>query len=126
MTDREQLEQLEAEFNLNGGRGIELADRIDKLRRKVYPDAPMTITLPVEAVNFYKAIQAAVEAALPDPTEVTESLIVTVDREITAINQQGVQTAPITDALDELWEHLREQGFVTPISDERLKEIRGE
>ncbi len=87
-------------------------------------EAPKTetihIELPPETVAFYKAIHEAVN----DPRLKTQDLLLQLDLEITEINDQGYPTADMTEILDDLWAHLKEQGWTLPISDEQLKEMR--
>lgn len=80
------------------------------------------IQLTPEAVAFYKAIHQAVN----DPRLRTQDLLVQLDQQITEIFDAGFPTSDITEVLDELWDHLKEQGATLPVSEERLKEIRGE
>ena len=80
------------------------------------------IELDEQTVAFYKEVHAAVN----DPRLRTQDLLVNLDQQITEVHDQGFPTSDLTYFLDELWQHLSEQGYTLPISEERLKEIRGE
>lgn len=82
--------------------------------------AKFEIELTPETVAFYK--EAAKIAN--DPRVKTQDLLLELDAEITEVHDQGYPTSDLTERIDDLWEHLQEQGWTLPVSDERLKEIR--
>lgn len=88
------------------------------------PDAPKQevhyIEIPPEGIAFYKAIHEAVN----DPRLKTQDLLIQLDQEITEVFDAGYPTSTITEILDDLWAHLKEQGWTMPVSDERLEELR--
>ncbi len=80
------------------------------------------INIGPEGVAFFKAIHAITS----DPRLRAQDLLVMLDEEITAINEQGIPTADITGVLDMLWEHLADQNWTLPIDQEHLAVLRGE
>jgi hypothetical protein len=74
------------------------------------------------AGELYKAMKARVEQA-PKRTQV---LLINLDARITDTHDSGYPTSQLTEALDELWEHLIKNRYALALDDEELRRVQEE
>jgi len=69
------------------------------------------------SAELYKAMKARIEK----PQKESQTLLINLDARITALHEIGVPTSELTDALDELWEHLIANRFALALDDSELR-----